>query len=247
MRELESFFARTHQGPYLNLNEDSTYINLKQKIFGIFDGFGGSGISDLNLESVTKSIENYFTKLSGDPNATMPYFYSPQYVLETNALVNAMMIAHKNLMAINKKKEMKDKGGVSVALTMLSENILSVVSCGNCVALLYREGALSQISAPDSPTQISTSDNTHHKSTFPLVALGLYEEISPKIWEVNVMPHDKVILLSDGVYGSLSLNDIKRVVQELGPDEVTQIDGLFNFANRKGNLDNQSAIIFSIL
>lgn len=247
MREVMSFFARTHQGPYLNLNEDSTFINLKQKIFGVFDGFGGTGISETNLESVRQSIELYFTKLSGDPNATMPYFYSPQYVLETNALVNALLIAHKNLLNINKKKDMKDKGGVSAALTMLSENILSVVSCGNCVTLLYRAGNLSQISTPDCVTQISITDNSHYKSTFPLVAIGLYEELNPKIWEVNVEPGDRVIILSDGVYGSLSLNEIKRIIEDSNNDEVNQIDGLFGNANRRGNQDNQSAIIYSII
>ncbi len=247
MREIKSFFARTHQGPYLNLNEDTTFINIKQRIFGVLDGFGGTGISETNLESAQKSIDLYFTKLSGDPNATMPYFYSPQYILETNALVNALFIAHKNLLNINKKKEMKDKGGVSIALTMLSENILSVVSCGNCVSFIYRDGDLSQVSTPDCVSQISISDNSHHKSTFPLVALGLYNEISPKIWELNVEPGDKVIILSDGVYGSLSLHDIKRIIQESGSDEVSQIDNLFSIANRRGNLDNQSAIIYSII
>ncbi|MFG1500193.1 hypothetical protein ABMA70_08275 [Halobacteriovorax sp. XZX-3] len=247
MREIQSFFARTHQGPYLNLNEDNTFINLKQKIFGIFDGFGGSGISDRNLESAKQSIDLYFSKLSGDPNATMPYFYSPQYVLETNALVNAMFIAHKNLLNINKSKPLNDKGGVSAALTMLSENILSIVSCGNCLVLMYRDGDLSLINTPDCVKQISISDNSHQKSTFPLVALGLYEDLSPKIWELNVEPNDRIIVLSDGVYGSLSLHDIKRIIQESTQDEVIQIDNLFDGANRRGNLDNQSAIIYSIV
>jgi serine/threonine protein phosphatase PrpC len=246
MIEIQSYFAKTHQGPFLNLNEDDILVDLENRIFAVFDGFGGSSIGDQAVDLCRKKIEGFFSKVSADPDATMPYFFSHKYLLETNALINSTHLAHEALIEENKKREMNERGGVSSVVGMISENILSLVSVGNCAAFLYRNGKVSLINSPDCISPIGSIEQNLANRTFPLSALGLYDDLSLKVWEVNLSDGDKVILLSDGIYSRLGLEDLRLTIDSNLDDEHAAVKSLIGQANDRGNLDNQSAIILSV-
>ncbi|OIQ15705.1 MAG: hypothetical protein BM556_17265 [Bacteriovorax sp. MedPE-SWde] len=246
MIDIQSYFAKTHQGPYLNLNEDDILVDLENRIFAVFDGFGGSGIGDQAVDLTKKKVEGFFAKVSSDPDSTMPYYYSHKYLLETNALINATHLAHESLINDNKNREMNERGGVASLVAMLSENILSIVSVGNCAAFLYRNGRVSLISSPDCISPIGSIEQNLTNRTFPLSGLGLYDDLSPKVWEVNLSAGDKVILLTDGIYSRLGLDDIRLCLDSSLVDEHESVRSLIVQANDRGNLDNQSAIIVSV-
>jgi len=246
MIEIQSYFAKTHQGPYLNLNEDDILVDLENRLFAVFDGFGGSSIGDQAVDLCKNKVEGFFSKVSADPDATMPYFYSPKYLLETNALINSTFLAHEAILAENSKREMNERGGVSSLLAMISENILSLVAVGNCAAFLYRNGRVSILSSPDCVSPIGSIEQNITNRTFPLVALGLYEDLNPKAWEVNLQAGDKVILLSDGVFSRLGIEDLRLSLDSNTSDEHAAVKSLLSQANDRGNLDNQSAIILSV-
>lgn len=42
--KLKSYAAKTHQGPYLEINEDGYEFDFENELYMILDGFGGSGI-----------------------------------------------------------------------------------------------------------------------------------------------------------------------------------------------------------
>ena len=46
MISLKGFSSKTHQGPFLQTNEDDIDVDLINDLFLIFDGFGGAGIGD---------------------------------------------------------------------------------------------------------------------------------------------------------------------------------------------------------
>lgn len=246
MIEIKSYYAKTHQGPYLNINEDDVQVDLEYKIFNIFDGFGGSSIGDKAVDLVKEKIESFFSRVSNDPDATMPYFYSPRYLLETNALINAIHLAHNSLLEENSSKQMNERAGVSVLSAMMSESILSLVSIGNCCAYLMRNNQLSLISPPDCISPIEKTEHNINLKTFPLVALGLHDEIMPKVWEINIQEGDRIVFLSDGVFSRLGMDDLKFVLRDNERSEHQAILDLFKAANDKGNLDNQSAILVSV-
>src|SRR5690606_26071283 len=93
---LKAFAAQTHQGPYLQVNEDGYDFDFENELFFILDGFGGSGIGDRTVEKLKQEIKSYYTQISDDPNATMPLYYNPRNLLEGNAILNSMMNAHQN-------------------------------------------------------------------------------------------------------------------------------------------------------
>ena len=203
MIDIQSYYGKSHQGPHLNLNEDDIYINLENRIFNVLDGLGGSNIGDQAVDLVKGKIDDFFSKVSADPDATMPYFYNPKYLLETNVLVNSIFLAHSALCDLNEKRAMSDRGAVAGLFTILSENILSIISIGNCCAYLYRNGQVSLLSAPDCVVPVGSYQQNIEHRTFPLQAMGLYDDLSPKIWEHNVHKDDIILLLTDGIYGHL--------------------------------------------
>ena len=110
MIELKRYSAKTDQGPFLNVNEDDVDVDIINKLYLLFDGFGGAGIGDESVKIVRDNIKSFYLKFGSDPDSTFPFYYSPKYLLEGNALVNAINYSHDILKKHNKSKEMSDRG-----------------------------------------------------------------------------------------------------------------------------------------
>src|SRR5688572_25316824 len=110
---LKAYAAQTHQGPYLQVNEDAYDFDFENELFMILDGFGGSGIGDKAVEKLKLDIKTFYTQLSDDPDATMPLYYNPRNLLEGNAIINSMMNAHQGLVNANNGKPVNQRAGSS--------------------------------------------------------------------------------------------------------------------------------------
>ncbi len=243
MIELKSYGMQTHQGPHLNLNEDLVEVDLVNNLFMVIDGFGGSNIGDRAAAMVRDTLKRSYTKIAVDPEATLPFFYSHKYLIEGNALINAFHTAHQNINRDNEKKNMDERGGASVLAAALSENILTMVSTGNCVAYLYRKGHLSVEVIPDSLANVSRDTFQSYLHSVPMSGIGLFEDIHYNVRELKVTEGDLVVLLTDGAYARLSADEIKYTIEKNLEQELEAIKELFRLSNDRGNLDNQSALI----
>lgn len=243
MIELKSYGMQTHQGPHLNLNEDLVEADLVNNLFMVIDGFGGSNIGDRAAMMVRDSLKRSYTKIAVDPEATLPFFYSHKYLIEGNALINAFHTAHQNINRDNEPKNMDNRGGASVIAAALSENILTMVSTGNCVAYLYRKGHLSIEVLPDSLANLSRDTFQSHLHSVPMSGIGLFEDLHYNVRELKITDGDLVLLLTDGAYSRLSADEIKYTLEKNLESELDAIKELFRLSNDRGNLDNQSAMI----
>nr|BDT30032.1 SpoIIE family protein phosphatase [Bacteriovorax sp. HI3] len=243
MIELKSYGMQTHQGPHLNLNEDLVEADLVNNLFMVVDGFGGSNIGDRVAMMVRDSLKRSYTKIAIDPEATLPFFYSHKYLIEGNALINAFHTAHQNVNRDNEQKSMDNRGGASVIAAALAENILTLVSTGNCVAYLYRKGHLTVEVLPDSLASLSRDTFQSHLHSVPMSGIGLFEDLHYNVRELKVTEGDLVVLLTDGAYSRLSADEIKYTIEKNLESEMEAIKELFRLSNDRGNLDNQSAMI----
>lgn len=240
---LKSYAAHTHQGPYLQINEDGYDFDFENELYVIFDGFGGSGIGDRAVEKLKHDIKFFYSKIASDPNATMPLYYNPRNLLEGNALTNALMSAHQNLLKVNHEKPLSQKAGASVIALVKSENILILAGVGNCVAYHFREGKLKKLFLEDSFHSLSKESANQRFYNSPLNALGMYPELGPTMKEVRLAVGDKIVLLTDGVYGPLREEEILYALNKSAPDAQERINSLLKLSNDRGNLDNQTAMI----
>ena len=158
MIKLKSYSARTDSGPFLQINEDDHDIDLVNNLFLIFDGFGGSNVGDKAVELVKETVKKFYTKIGGDPDSTLPFYYSYKYLIEGNALINALHLAHSLLKKDNSEKDMSSRGGASGICAALAENIITFASTGNCLCYRYRKGHLEIVVRPDSLRTIARDD-----------------------------------------------------------------------------------------
>lgn len=246
MIEIESYYAKTDQGPYLNINEDDIYVDLINKTFLVIDGFGGGTVGEEAVSLFKDKITRFFTKVSADPDSTMPHFYNPNYLLETNALINAFHIGHEAIIKMNKDKAMNERAGLSCVGLIVSENMASIVSVGNCASFLYRSGKVSVISTPDISIPIGNLENNILHKTFPVSSIGMFQYLNPKVWEISLRKEDKICLLSDGIYSQLSLEDIRSIIDARIKDDQDSVRKMVQLSSERGNLDNQSVIVLSV-
>ncbi len=245
MIDLKSFATRTDKGPYLQINEDSVEVDLVNKLYMIFDGFGGSSIGDKAVFLVQDTIKKFYTRIAGDPDATLPFFYSPKYLLEGNALINAMEYAHFLLKKDNKDKEMDSKGGSSCIAISQADNILTVASTGNCIGFIYSRGNMRVISEPDNFELISGDFYDKEFVTAPASGFGLFNDLQLKVNEIRINEGDRILLLSDGVYARVDHQEVQDIILSEGTKSSDKIDKLFELANKRGNMDNQSALLLN--
>lgn len=243
MIELKSYAMKTDQGPHLNLNEDLVDADLANNLFLMIDGFGGSNIGDRAAAMICETIKRSFTKISIDPDATLPFYFSQKYLIEGNALINAFLNAHQAMNRDNEDKNLDQRGGGSVVAASVAENVVTLVSTGNSIAYLYRKGKLTQELLPDSLLSLSRDNFGSYRQSMPMSGIGLFEDLHYTVRELKLSNGDLLILMTDGVYGRIEADEIKHVLEKYRDKENEAILQLFKLANERGNLDNQSAII----
>lgn len=240
---LKSYAGETHQGPLLNINEDHLEIDLQSSLYFILDGFGGSGIGDVSSKFIADTVKEIFLHIGGDPDSTLPFFFSPKFLIEGNALINALHYSHKKLLEQNYKKVINQRGGASGIFAALSEQILTLVGIGNCRAYHMRKGFLERVINDDSLRLLSQDDGTLWHKTSPANGLGLFEHLYYSTCEVKVAEDDLIILLTDGIYSRLTDQEIHFYLSNYEKKLSERINDMFKNANEKGNQDNQTALI----
>lgn len=240
---LKAYAAQTHQGPYLQVNEDAYEFDFENDLYMIFDGFGGSGIGDRAVDRLKQEIKTFYTQISDDPNATMPLYYNPRNLLEGNAILNSMMNAHQNLLKSNLEKPVNQRAGASAIVAVKAESLLVLVGVGSCSAYHFRQGKLSKIIVEDTFQGLSKDQFESRFRTSPMNALGMYPEMGQQLREIRLAEGDKVLLMTDGVYAQLTEDELLYHLNKAAPDAQERVNSLLKLSNTRGNTDNQTAVI----
>jgi serine/threonine protein phosphatase PrpC len=240
---LKAYAAQTHQGPYLQINEDGYDFDFENEIYMVLDGFGGSGIGDKAVEKLKQEIKNFYTQISDDPNATMPLYYNPRNILEGNAIMNALMNAHQNLLKMNLEKPFNQRAGASALVAVKADSLVVLVGIGNCCAYHFRQGKLSKIISEETMKFHSKDQFDFKFRSTPLNAIGMYPELGQQLREIRISEGDKLILLTDGVYAQISEEELLYSLNRSSSDANERINSLLKLSNSRGNTDNQTAMI----
>ncbi len=240
---LKAYAAQTHQGPYLQINEDGYDFDFENEIYMVLDGFGGSGIGDKAVDKLKQEIKNFYTQISDDPNATMPLYYNPRNILEGNAIMNALMNAHQNLLKMNFEKPFNQRAGASALVAVKADSLVVLVGIGNCCAYHFRQGKISKIISEETMKFHSKDQFDFKFTTTPLNAIGMYPELGQQVREIRISEGDKLVLLTDGVYAQISEEELLYSLNRSSSDANERINNLLKLSNSRGNTDNQTAMI----
>ena len=184
--KLKAYAGRTDQGPYLEVNEDFFDVDLAQNLFMLIDAFGGAGQGDICGEKIITHIKESYAVVSGDPDSTLAFFYAPQYLLEGNALANAVLSCHQVICQDNGQRKIVQKAGASGVFLSFAQNMVNVLSVGNCRVYHLSLGKMTKINQEDSLDFINP--RTRESVKVPLNAFGLYDYLHFGLKELKVMP-----------------------------------------------------------
>ena len=244
MPTLKSFHMATDKGPYLPVNGDMVGADPEHGLYLLIDGIGG-GHKSLKAASLVKEVvQKNYTNIAGDPDATLPFYYTPKYLIETNAAVNASYHAHNAVLESNRDKKTNDMASASGIIVCQSGSIIGIVSTGNCCAYLCRGDKTKKLAEPDTLADLCFGGTQSHLYTAPMGGFGLFDDFHFRVREHRLCEGDSVVLLSDGLYARIDENEILSAVVG-GQNGVSRIEDMFRLANGRGNLDNQSCIILN--
>lgn len=240
---LKAYSALTHQGPYLQLNEDGYDFDFENDLYMVLDGFGGSGRGDRCVEKLKNEIKTFYTQISHDPNATMPLFYNPKNLLEANAILNSMLNAHQNLFKENSAKPFNHRAGASAMVGVRADTILILASVGNCSAFHFRQGRMTKVMVEDTFASLARDTSNLKFQNFPMSGFGLYPDLGFQLREIRLNEGDRVLFLTDGVSTLVSEEEIFYQLNKSAPDGKERLNSLLKLSNARGNLDNQTGML----
>ncbi len=241
MSGLNSYFANSGSGPELEINEDSLIVDVRHGLFGIVDGYGGSGIGDRVAEEVKKTVLDSYGILSEDEDATLPLYFNPNYSIETNALINSLYLAHSKVKEMNNGKGTNSRGGASFLGGTAGEHRMQLVGTGNCMAICLR-GESSQICYfPHTSAEVRITGEGGSQC-YPSSGLGLFDDLEFFVQEVKTYPGDRVFLLSSGTYAPFNLTELSILLSQLGDRPDVLKNELFNLAKGRDSKANQSIV-----
>ncbi len=243
MIKIKSYYAKTDQGPYLIVNEDDHKVDITSGLYMIFDGFGGTGIGDRVVKEVKSNIQSFYMNIGNDSEATFPFYFSHKYLIEGNALINAMEFAHKIVNIDNASKDMDSRGGTSTICCALAENIMTFAQVGNCSAYILRRGKLLNILSPDCLQTVAMDNFISQFHFAPTSGIGLFEKLHLNIQEHRIIEGDLIVLLTDGVYARIDFIEITHILSNIDNSLEDKGQKMFDLSNFRGNRDNQTTVL----
>jgi len=138
--------------------------------------------------------------------------------------------------------------GTTLVAGLIRGAELSLANVGDSRAYLLRAGALTQVTQDHSLIAeqvrmgVLTADEARSSQHRNIItrALGHRERVDVDVFELTLLPEDRLLLSTDGVHDFLEEEDIRDVLSELRPDEAPA--ALIERALANGSTDNLTAL-----
>ncbi|MGH7821706.1 MAG: Stp1/IreP family PP2C-type Ser/Thr phosphatase [Candidatus Binatia bacterium] len=229
-------FALSDVGLVRRDNEDSSALLPERGLFLVADGMGGAAGGKRASQTAVEAIGE---RLAGaEPAGSEALLES---VLEANRRIFAMAAADSSL---------KGMGTTIVALLVEDERTGVVLNVGDSRIYRLRGEVFEQLTRDHSfvadllrRNDISEDEARSHPYRHMLTrALGVSEEVTPDVRRVDLADGDLYLLCSDGVYGMMSPEDLRRIVAENRHSAESVCRELIAAARNGGGRDNATVV-----
>lgn len=218
----------------------SDYFGKKKGIMAIVaDGMGGLSNGKDVSSLVVKTCLDTFQVL-------------PDYIEHEDVLVR--MAAESNE-KVNKKFSGKESSGSTMVAAIIGDAKLHFLSIGDSRIYLYRSGALLQLNREHIYREeltvgavngkLSIHEANHDSQANSLTSylgIGRVPHIDRNIEAVKLIKGDKILLASDGVFGTLSAEQMERALQLPVKEAAEKMKNMVAMVNKKYQ-DNYTAIV----
>ncbi len=228
-------------------NEDSFSVIEKIGLLVVADGMGGHASGEVASKMAIDVIQDYFSE-NGEKKPFVGE-YCDEYSEEANRLGSAIRLANMAIHDVSENNSQYHGMGTTVAAVLVNGRKMSIAHVGDSRVYLIRAGDIEQLTDDHSLVYeqvkkeiISKEDaETSGMRNILTRALGTMPEVEVDISEMNLIPGDKLLLCSDGLYTMVPDDDIMAVVTAANmPAEACQT--LIRMANDNGGKDNITVV-----
>ena len=225
--------ARSHVGWVRALNEDRVFERPDRQLWAVADGMGGHSGGDLAAEAVVDALH----ALSEQP--------AP---IADADVATALQAANRSI--CDRNEETRATSGTTVVAAHASNDLITIFWVGDSRAYLVRDGAVEQLTKDHSMVQnmvdaglLSPAAAARHpQANIVTRALGIDAEAAIDTRRVKLLPHDRILLCSDGFSHSLREDDFRH--RDVSPE--ASVDRLLANALRRDGSDNATLIVVEL-
>lgn len=225
-------------------NEDNLHAEADHRhgVFIVADGMGGHAAGEV---ASAMAVEIVVREMAGIPDVAAPGVLAR---LGT-AIVAANAAIHQRTRLEPEKQGM----GTTVSALVLGEGRYVIGHVGDSRVYLLRQGVLRQLTTDHSWVQeqvdagLLTPERAraHPYANVITRCVGANPAVEPDVLDGALQEGDLFLLASDGLTGMVDDPLLKRILEgRLGPGRI--VDALINEANRRGGVDNITAIVVQV-
>ncbi len=237
----------THAGRVRDQNEDEVSLSEPGSeravshgfLIAVADGMGGHERGEVASKLAIETLfANFYAAGNGDG--------------ATDTVV-MLQQAFKNANSRIMEEAINGESGGSMGTTMVAAAVvgdnLTVANVGDSRAYLVRAEQATQITRDHSLVAeqvaggVMTEDEARLSNYRNIItrALGHRPKVEVDVFEIRLLPEDRVVLVSDGVHGSVEPADVATLVLQKSPQEASQ--ALIDLALEQGSTDNVTAAV----
>jgi protein phosphatase len=234
--------AGTDTGVVRSVNEDYHLMLVDRGVFIVADGMGGHAAGEVASEMAVEIIADTLGSFRGLPDADV-----------AGRLFKAIQLANGAIFQRTLVEEDKRGMGTTATVLILFPRRYLIAQVGDSRAYLYRGRRFHQITKDHSYVQeqvdagLLTPEQarTHPYANVLTRCVGSNEEVVPDIYFGALEQGDVILLASDGLTGMVEDEQLVKILESgREPDELVR--RMINDANRRGGLDNITAIVVRI-
>lgn len=211
-------------------------------LFLVADGMGGHEAGDLASAYVAREVRGWFT--SGE---TPPGEDTESFVRELRTVVEK---TNEGLLELARERHLARGAGSTVTVACLRDDLLHLVHVGDTRLYRLRNGGLQQLTldhswvAEQQRAGILTAEEaeTHPQRHMLTECLGVATDVNVFASTEEVLPGDRYLLCSDGLHGTVSEEEIARILA-FGDDPQEAARELVALANQHHGPDNITAVV----
>jgi PPM family protein phosphatase len=233
--------SATDAGNVRERNEDLVYVPEQSVaeqsdvvILAVADGMGGYDRGEVASKIAIDTLLDRFAQADTDD----PVLLLKQVYREANKVIfdDGSAKGEHNIM------------GTTLVAAIVRGDDLTVGNVGDSRAYLVRAGRINQVTADHSLVAeqvkmgVMTVDEARESTHKNIItrAIGHRERVDVDIFEIKLLPEDRLLLSSDGVHDYLDDNELVSVLTSMEPAEAST--ELISRALNAGSTDNVSAV-----
>ena len=211
-------------------------------VFIVADGMGGHAAGEVASEMAVRLISKELGALRGLTDEQVGERMRAAIINANNAIFERTLTEH----------DKRGMGTTTTAMVLMPRRYL-IGQVGDSRAYLLRDGEFLQLTKDHSYVQeqvdlgLLTPEQArvHPYSNVITRCIGANAEVVPDLYFGGLRPGDILLLASDGLTGMLEDQQLVAILSsEGGPNQW--VDRMVSEANRRGGLDNITAIIIRI-